>query len=324
LPSAGQLAFELRSAFASGRGRASRRSLHLRRFALRLRRAPIRHDGFDARVRHYRANAGLGTTVAEGRSNKEKSMKIERQGPIAILKMNLGKANAMDRVFLEQLHARLIEIEQSDARALVVTGYESFFSAGLHLPSLIDLDRVAMRQFMEVFGNAMLRLFCLPLPVVAGVNGHAIAGGCVLALQADWRVMVQGPFRMGLNETMLGISLPPTVLEPLRLQLVPSSWLPVALEGRLFAPEEALEVGLVDKLVARDELLAVALVRAEALARVPQAAYGRVKLALRRQALALIEKTREREAELWLDGWFGATAQSTLRAAVAKLGGGAR
>lgn len=248
-------------------------------------------------------------------------MKIEQQGNIAILKINAGKANAMDRAFLEQLNAMLLEVAQSDARALVVTGYESFFSAGLHLPSLIDLDRTAMRQFMEVFGNAMLRLFCLPLPVVAAINGHAIAGGCVLALQADWRVMVQGPFRMGLNETMLGISLPPTVLEPLRLQLVPSSWLPVALEGRLFAPEEALQLGLVDKLVTRDELFAVALARAEALARVPQAAFGRVKLALRRQAIELIEETREREAELWLDGWFGPTAQATLRAAVAKLGG---
>ena len=246
-------------------------------------------------------------------------MNIEKHGSIAILNMRAGKANAMDRAFLDQLIAKVTEIAESDARALVVTGYESFFSAGLHLPSLIELDRTAMRQFMEVFGKAMLRVFCLRLPVVAAMNGHAIAGGCVLALQADYRVMVQGPFKIGLNETMLGISLPPTVLEPLRLQLGPGSWLPVALEGRLFAPDEALQLGLVDKLVPRDELLTFAVARAEALARVPQAAFARVKLALRRQAIGLIEETREREAELWLDGWFEPTAQATLRAAVAKL-----
>src|SRR3954471_3395122 len=102
-------------------------------------------------------------------------MKIERKESVALLRMDLGKANAIGPAFLDALNARLDEI--GEARALVITGYDTFFSAGLDLPSLIDLDQAAMRAFITRFSATMARVFALPLPVVAAVNGHAVAGG---------------------------------------------------------------------------------------------------------------------------------------------------
>src|SRR5882672_10541416 len=108
-------------------------------------------------------------------------MHLERQGEVALLRINTGKANAIGDAWLESLHAKLDTL--GDARALVITGYDAFFSAGLDIPALVDLTEPQLRAFIERFNAAMLRLFSLEIGVVAAVNGHAIAGGCVLMLQ---------------------------------------------------------------------------------------------------------------------------------------------
>src|SRR5207249_7628146 len=119
------------------------------------------------------------------------------------------------------------------------------------------------------------------LPVVAAVNGHAIAGGCVLALQADVRIGARADFRMGLNEVQLGIALPAVVLETLRAQVPPQSLLPIALEGRLFPPHEALALGLLHEVVPKESLEQRAAERALELASLPRQAFAAVKSAIR-------------------------------------------
>src|SRR5688572_13882880 len=105
-------------------------------------------------------------------------MLIERIDDLALLRLRGGKANSMSRELLEGLKELVAQLASSDARAVVITGYEKFFSAGLALPSLIDLDRAAMREFIGGFESAMMAVFQLQRPVVAAINGHAIAGGC--------------------------------------------------------------------------------------------------------------------------------------------------
>jgi enoyl-CoA hydratase len=247
-------------------------------------------------------------------------MLIERQGGVAVVRLRGGKANAMSRELLAGL-ARLMD-GLGDAGAVVITGYERFFSAGLALPELIDLSREELATFMGEFQIAMLSVFRCPRPVIAAVNGHAIAGGCVLALMADVRLMAEGEHKIGLNEVALGIGLPPVVIEPLRLQLPASSWPAVALEGRLVTPPEARQLGLVDEVVAAERLEAVAIERAERLSRLSTQAHGQIKLALRGPALEAISATYAVESERWLDTWFSPPAQATLRAAIARLGAG--
>lgn len=105
-------------------------------------------------------------------------MRLEMIGDVAVLRLEGGKANAMDDAFLDGLERVLNEFEVSRARAAVVTGYGTSFSAGLNLSALAPLSRGQLRAFLGRFHRVMLRVFVCARPVVAAVNGHAIAGGC--------------------------------------------------------------------------------------------------------------------------------------------------
>jgi len=244
-------------------------------------------------------------------------MRVERSGQVAVLHLENGKANSISSSFLGRLRRLLGEI--GDARAAVLIGQGAAFSAGLDLPSLVELDRAAMRSFILGFDEVMLRVFELPVPVVAAVNGHAIAGGCVLALQADVRIGADRDARIGLNETRLGIGLPAVVLETLRAQVPAPSLAVLALEGRLVSPREALELGLLHEVVPEAELLPRAVARAAELAALPPAGVRMAKPSLRRPVAAAARASEEAEAERWLDSWFAEESRARLREAVARL-----
>jgi enoyl-CoA hydratase len=245
-------------------------------------------------------------------------MKIEIRERVALLAMNAGKANAIGPDWLERMEALLREFAASDAVALVLTGYEGFFSGGLDLPALAPLSRAQMMPFIDRFDAVMLGIFETSRPVVAAINGHAVAGGCVLALQADERLMADGPGKIGLNEVTLGVGLPVVVIESLRCQVPASALLPIALEAKLFPPREALALGLLQEVVPPGELVERALARARKLGELPAAAFAQVKAGIRGPVAASVRGARG-AADRWLDTWFSAAAQERIGAAVARL-----
>jgi len=241
---------------------------------------------------------------------------------IQILELRGGKANAMTTELLDTIERAVDDLERSPARAGVLVGYERFFSAGLPLPSLIDLDRPAMHAFMDRFARAMTRVYASEKPIVAAINGHAIAGGCVLALMCDWRIMADdAQLKIGLSETQLGLGLPAIALEPLRAQVPPAALVPITLEGRLFAPADAVAIGLVHALAPAGELVAHASARARQLAAIPATAVTQIRRALRTPVLEAIARTSQVETVRWLDTWFSDEARTRLRAMVEKLKG---
>ncbi|MGO8971841.1 MAG: enoyl-CoA hydratase/isomerase family protein [Myxococcaceae bacterium] len=246
-------------------------------------------------------------------------MDVERRGAVALLRMRAGKANAIGPAFLDALQALLDSLVAVPPGALVLIGEGRAFSAGLDLPALVDLPEAALTDFIHRFSATMLRVFTLPFPVVAAVNGHAVAGGCVLALQADQRLMAQGEARIGLNEVRLGIGLPVAVVETLRCQVPAGSLFSVAAEGGLFTPDEALRLGLVHAVVSPEALLERALERATALAALPSVAFAQVKASLRHPALANIEAAGPTDAAGWVRTFAAPEAQRLLRDVVARL-----
>jgi enoyl-CoA hydratase len=246
-------------------------------------------------------------------------MRVERQGAVAVLSMNAGKANAINPRFLDLLGGLLDELQAKPPGALVLTGDARSFSAGLDLPLLIEFGTQKLTDFIRRFSDTMLRVFALPFPVVAAVNGHAIAGGCVLALQADVRLMAAGESRIGLNEVRLGIGLPAVVVETLRCQVPARSLFSVAAEGGLFLPEEALRLELVQEVVEPSQLLERALERAAVLAALPGVAFAQVKATLRQPALAFIQASAATDAADWVKTFYAPAAQRLLRDAVARL-----
>jgi enoyl-CoA hydratase len=244
-------------------------------------------------------------------------MKIETRDRIALVRMDTGRANAINLSMLEALDGAVDEFEGSDARALVLTGTGKTFCAGLDLRTIAGLDRAGVAAVMDGLHRVFLRIFRLPRPVVAAVNGHAIAGGCVLVQQADFRVMQRGDFRIGLNETQLGVGLPAVVVETLRYHAPASSFVPVALEGRLFDPEEALRLFLLDETA--EDAEARALERARARAEVPADAYAQVKASLKAPFVERAEARRAKEAGRWLDTCFGPAARARIAEVVKRL-----
>ena len=239
---------------------------------------------------------------------------------VMVLRLEGGKANAMTSEVLDTLERLIDELERSPAGAAVLTGYDRYFSAGLAVTKLVDLDRPAMRMFIERFSRSMMRIFACEKPIVAAINGHAIAGGCVLALMCDYRVLANDPkLAIGLNETRLGIGLPAIVIEPLRAQVPPTSLVAIALEGRLFDATQALAVGLVHEVVAPGELAARAHAKASELAALPAEGMAQIKRSLRAPILDSVLRTSAVETERWLDTWFAESARSRIRAVAEKL-----
>lgn len=242
----------------------------------------------------------------------------EEFGDCLLLRIDAGRANAMTSEFLSDLEAVMGALADDSPRGLVVTGAGRAFSAGLALPQIVDLGRDELRPFMQGFARSMESVLTLPTPTVAAINGHAIAGGCVLALMCDYRVMADGPGRIGLNEVALGIGLPTSVIAPLRVRVPARSLGPIALAGELFLPEEALALELVDDVVPAEDLEVQAVERAQALAG-PAAASAQVKAALIRPVLAELREHSDAELEHWLDTWFSPDGRALVTAAVAAM-----
>jgi len=206
-----------------------------------------------------------------------------------------------------------------DADAVVVTGARKIFSAGRDLPALVLRSRPAIEALMEHVHETMKRSVLWPAPVVAAVNGHAIAGGCVLAMQADYRVMAEGPAKIGINEVQIGLPLPVVVIETFRAQLSPASLARAAREGTLFSPDEALAAGIVDALAPAESVEEDALAAARKLQAVGRPAFCSVKSMLRRPAADALERAHRDDAKAWVDVWFSDATRKRVGAVVEKL-----
>jgi len=205
---------------------------------------------------------------------------------IATIRFDDGKANAIDGNFLEGLNGSLDRAERDAANAVILTGREGLFCAGLNLKRLPSLPARELQVTLELFTDVMLRVFLFPRPVVAAVNGHAIAGGGVLMLAADARIAADGPYKLGLNEVAIGITLPSFVVDIGIATLPPRHHAETLLHGRLYSPAEALQVGYVDRVVATTGLEAAAREAAKGLAALPSKSYAATKERLRGRLIA--------------------------------------
>ncbi len=212
--------------------------------------------------------------------------------------------------------ARMTEVsaafEAAGGAPVLLRGDGDAFSAGLDLAEVGSLGPAEMTAFLRRLEQLLAQVWSYPGPVVAVVNGHAIAGGCLLALVADWRVCVDAPkARLGLNEVGLGLAFPPSILRLVRARLPTQALEEVLLGAGLHAPADALRLGLVDALAA--DPLAVGRARLAALAQHPADAYARAKRDLRAGVLEVTDAERQR----FLDEVVPAWTSDALKARIA-------
>jgi enoyl-CoA hydratase len=239
---------------------------------------------------------------------------------LAEIRLECGKGNALNPRSLDAVTAALDAAEAAPARAVVLTGSDRFFSTGLDLVSLYELDPAGLDAFVRTFDRVMLRVFAFPRPVVAAVNGHAVAGGCILALACDGRVAADGEFRIGLNEIRLGLPFPASALEIARHALPPAPLAEVLYGGELHAPGAARTRGLVDE-VTPGSPVAGARTLAARLAEAPVAAFAAIKTALRAPAAERAAATLDPLRRAFVEAWFSPPARERIGAARARLRG---
>jgi len=216
--------------------------------------------------------------------------RLEKHDEIALITMNDGKANAINPPMLAALHAAFDEAESSsDVKAIVLTGLPGKFSAGFDLKYFQSQGADATRELVNDGGKLALRLYGLKKPLVAALTGHAIAMGCFITQGCDHRIASAGDFRIGANETAIGMVLPEFALQLLLARVRPDRLTEAAVIARLFGPQEAKEVGFVDEVVEADALMETAMGVARQLAQLPPSAYAGNKRLLRRDTLAAIE-----------------------------------
>lgn len=237
----------------------------------------------------------------------------EDNDSIAILRLSHGKASALDIELLRALDSELQGVDQSERRALVLTGTGNIFSAGVDLFRILEGGREYVESFLPVLTSTFRRLFELPLPVVAAVNGHAIAGGGILVECCDHRLLARGRGRIGFPELLVGVPFPPFAMEILRYAVPARSLQRLALFGETLAPDEALEAGLVDEIVEPENLLEIALERAGRLGSIPREVFAIAKQNLRHAALEHYAATsRLLEAEV-RRAWTAPEAMERIR-----------
>ena len=183
---------------------------------------------------------------------------------VALLRLELGRGNAIDPAFLDALHAALDEASRAGARAVVLTGKGRVFCGGLDLVTLHAFDRPAMERFLVGFDGLFRRLFAFDRPTVAAVNGHALAGGCILAMACDRRVMAAGPYQIGVNEVQIGLPFPAAAHEIVRRATPAAARSLVMLQGARLSPERPTRWGSCTASRARAGAVAAAIEEARA------------------------------------------------------------
>ncbi|MFN8547043.1 MAG: enoyl-CoA hydratase-related protein [Candidatus Eisenbacteria bacterium] len=224
---------------------------------------------------------------------------IDRENGIALLRLQHGKANLMDLELCQALESALQELADDDSRAVVLTATGSIFSAGVDLKRLVEGGAKYSDRFVRALSEVLEALFAFEKPLVAAINGHAIAGGMVMAAAADWRAMAQGPFRLGVPELAVGVPFPPAAIELIRFALPPTHWTEFILECGLVDADAGVDRGFLQAALPPDDLLPAALLKAERLAAPSPDRFAFTKRQLRGPALAHLRAERLRlDAEI--------------------------
>lgn len=245
----------------------------------------------------------------------------ERRGAVAIVRLDRPPVNAVELEIGKQAEQAVDAVVASAPGAIVLTGAGSCFSAGLDLKLVPRYSPVEQRELITVANRLLHKLYACPLPLVAAVNGHAIAAGFVLALTGDYRVGTASPCKLGLTEARAGIPFPAAAMAIVQAELTPAAARLLTLVARNIDAARAMALGVLDELQPDDAVLRRALEVAEDLATIPRDAYARIKRQLRAQTISRIDALVAGGTDPMLSAWLGPDTATAAGAVLRGEGG---
>jgi len=238
---------------------------------------------------------------------------------IVELRLDRPPVNALNPQLVQALDEALAQAVSANAQAVILSGREGLFSAGLDVPGLLALDERGMRDFWRALFGLLERIARCPVPVVAALTGHCPAGGTVLALFADYRVQAEGEFRLGLNEVQVGLVVPPLIHKALVRLVGPYPAERHLVAGEMIPAADALALGLVDELAPPAAVVGRAVEWCQGLLKLPQHAMLATRGLCRAELGAVFDDRDALDIDAFVEGWFDDQTQATLKALVARL-----
>jgi Delta3-Delta2-enoyl-CoA isomerase len=241
-------------------------------------------------------------------------IELQKSDGIASLTLRRGKVNALNSAVIDQLR-EVLKVSETDpeVKSIILTGTGKFFSFGFDIPEFLSFTKEQFTEFLTNFADLYTYIFLYSKPVVAALNGHTIAGGCMLALACDYRVMVSGKAKISLNEISFGSSVFAGSTEMLRFWAGSANATELLYSGEMYPAEKAKSLGLVQEVADEDKLIGAARKTASDFASKYQPAFASIKSLLRR---SIAEEMRSREKESikeFVDIWYSETTWAKLQ-----------
>jgi len=246
-------------------------------------------------------------------------LEIIDHGRIREVQLNRAPANALNRELIAKLTEQLLVAGRS-CDAVVVSGRDGMFSAGLDVPSLLQEDREAMADFWRLFSKLLNTIAFMPVPTVFALTGHCPAGGIVLSIFSDYRIMCGGKYKTGLNETQVGLVVSPIIKNALVRLTGPNTAAKILVAGSILSAEEALAIGMIDE-IAEDPKAAVkrSIELCQQWIALPSNAMLMTRALVRQDLHALFDHEHSIGVDAFLQLWFSESTQRTLKELVQRL-----
>ncbi|MBP3942248.1 enoyl-CoA hydratase/isomerase family protein [Sphingobacteriaceae bacterium WQ 2009] len=239
---------------------------------------------------------------------------------IAHIDLDRGKSNAFHTEMLTELEEAILAAEKNPAvEGMILHGKAGFFTAGLDLVTLYRYDESEIRKLFIQFFSTIKTLAKFPKPAVAALSGHSPAGGCVLAICCDYRVMAEGNFIIGLNEIPVGIIVPQSIFNLYSFWIGQAAAYRSLLTGKLFSPSEALAIGLIDEVVPADRIRTASLRKIKTITQFDQPSWKQCKQNFRIPLIAELEKENDTLIDQMLSHWWKPSSRAIVKTIIDNL-----
>lgn len=239
---------------------------------------------------------------------------------LAVIQLDRGRSNPINHDMVKELISCVQDLDNDrEVGGLILTGKEGFFSSGIDLIEAYDYDQEQSRAFWTDFMRMQTALASFKKPLVAAISGHSPAGGCVMAICADYRVMAEGNYIIGLNEVPVGIIVPDSVFNVYAFWLGQRRAYQYLMEGRLLNVNDAREVGLVDEVTTAENLMAAAEAKARYYMQFNRVTWSQSKLNLRKVLIGQLNADQTETLDMMLKQWWAPVTRKGLEMMIQQL-----
>jgi len=242
---------------------------------------------------------------------------VSKKNGITTVTMSRGKVNAINEAFVDELGAVFSELAaDADTKAVILTGDGKFFSFGFDIPELLNYSKNDFARYLKKFCATYTQMFLFPKPVIGALNGHATAGGCILALTCDFRIMVTGNAKIALNELNIGAAIFAGCVGMLKSTVGVRNAEKVLLTGAMYTAEDARRIGLVDSVTSEETLMAEAKEIADEFSQKNPDAFKALKTLLRRPSAECFGRSEQDSILDFIEIWYSEPTRRVLKGVV--------